>query len=66
MKGHAGRRPRAHEDASEARTHNLTQDQLAAKLFVTRQAVSRWERGEVTPGIDMMKLITTCECFSMA
>ena len=47
-------------------THNLTQDQLAAKLFVTRQAVSRWERGEVTPGIDMMKLITTCECFSMA
>ena len=39
------------------RTHNLTQDQLAAKLFVTRQAVSRWERGEVTPGIDMMKLI---------
>ena len=23
------------------RAHNLTQDQLAAKLFVTRQAVSR-------------------------
>lgn len=39
------------------RAHNLTQEQLAAKLFVTRQAVSRWERGEVTPGIDMMKLI---------
>lgn len=39
------------------RAHDLTQDQLAAKLFVTRQAVSRWERGEVTPGIDMMKLI---------
>lgn len=39
------------------RAHNLTQQQLAAKLFVTRQAVSRWERGEVTPGIDMMKLI---------
>ena len=37
--------------------HHLTQEQLAAKLFVTRQAVSRWERGEVTPGIDMMKLI---------
>ena len=66
MKGHAGKRSRAHEDASEAYAHNLTQDQLAAKLFVTRQAVSRWERGEVTPGIDMMKLITTCECFSMA
>lgn len=39
------------------RDNNLTQEQLAAKLFVTRQAVSRWERGEVTPGIDMMKLI---------
>ena len=39
------------------RAHNLTQEQLATKLFVTRQAVSRWERGEVTPGIDMMKLI---------
>ncbi len=39
------------------RAHNLTQEGLAAKLFVTRQAISRWERGEVTPGIDMMKLI---------
>ncbi len=39
------------------RAHHLTQEQLAAKLYVTRQAVSRWERGEVTPGIDMMKLI---------
>ena len=39
------------------RANNLTQEQLAAKLYVTRQAVSRWERDEVTPGIDMMKLI---------
>ena len=39
------------------RAHGLTQEDLAAKLYVTRQAVSRWERGEVTPGIDMMKLI---------
>lgn len=39
------------------RANDLTQEQLAAKLYVTRQAVSRWERGEVTPGIDMMKLI---------
>lgn len=39
------------------RSRNLTQEQLAAKLYVTRQAVSRWERGEVVPGIDMIKLI---------
>ena len=35
----------------------LTQQQLAEKLFVTRQAVSRWETGETQPGIDMAKLI---------
>ncbi len=37
----------------------LTQQALAEKLFVTRQAVSRWETGETTPGIDMTKLIAT-------
>ncbi len=36
---------------------NLTQQDVAEKLFVTRQAVSRWETGETTPGIDMCKLI---------
>lgn len=39
------------------KSRNLTQEELAAKLYVTRQAVSRWERDEVVPGIDMLKLI---------
>ena len=29
----------------------LSQDELAEKVFVTRQAVSRWENGETTPGL---------------
>ncbi len=41
------------------RDRGLTQDELAAKLYVTRQAVSRWETGETTPSIDMAKLIAT-------
>ena len=37
----------------------LTQEQLAAKVYVTRQAVSRWETGESEPGIDMRKLLAS-------
>lgn len=36
---------------------DMTQQQLADTLYVTRQAVSRWENGETAPGIDMTKLI---------
>ncbi len=39
------------------RQKDLTQQELAERLYVTRQAVSRWETGETTPGIDMMKLL---------
>ena len=32
------------------RTENgLSQDELAEKVFVARQAVSRWENGETVP-----------------
>lgn len=33
----------------------LSQDELAEKLFVTRQAVSRWENGETTPNPETLK-----------
>lgn len=38
--------------------HQLTQDELAQKLFVTRQAVSRWENGETEPGTDSLRLLS--------
>ena len=39
------------------RERNLTQEDVARRLYVTRQAVSRWETGETEPGVDMCKLI---------
>ena len=36
--------------------NGLSQDELAEKLFVTRQAVSRWENGETTPNVETLKL----------
>ncbi len=43
----------------ELRTKNgLSQDDLAKKVFVTRQAVSRWENGETVPGTETLKLLS--------
>lgn len=36
----------------------LSQDALAAKVFVTRQAVSRWETGETIPNTETLKLLS--------
>lgn len=43
----------------ELRTKNgLSQDALAEKVFVTRQAVSRWENGETVPNTETLKLLS--------
>ncbi len=34
--------------------NNLTQEEVASKLFVTRQTVSNWENGKTQPDIDML------------
>ena len=43
----------------ELRTkHGWSQDELAQKVFVTRQAVSRWENGETIPNTETLKLLS--------
>lgn len=36
----------------------LSQDELAQKVMVTRQAVSRWENGETVPNTETLKLLS--------
>ena len=36
----------------------LSQEELAEKVFVTRQAVSRWENGQTVPNTDTLKLLS--------
>ena len=36
----------------------LSQDELAEKVYVTRQAVSRWENGETIPNTETLKLLS--------
>ena len=43
----------------ELRVKNgLSQDELAEKVFVTRQAVSRWENGETVPNTETLKRLS--------
>lgn len=35
--------------------HNMTQDELADRLFVTRNAISKWENDKGIPNIDSLK-----------
>ena len=36
----------------------LSQEELAEKVYVTRQAVSRWENGETVPNTETLKLLS--------
>ena len=36
----------------------LSQEELAQKVYVTRQAVSRWETGETVPNPETLKLLS--------
>lgn len=38
--------------------NNLTQEQLAERVKVTRQAVSRWETGETQPNTETLKWLS--------
>lgn len=38
--------------------HGMSQDELAEQLFVTRQAVSRWENGETVPNTETLKRLS--------
>lgn len=38
--------------------NGMSQDELAEKVFVTRQAVSRWENGETVPNTETLKLLS--------
>ena len=41
----------------------LSQEQLAEKIGVSRQAISKWESGTATPELD--KLLALSECFGI-
>lgn len=47
----------------EREKRNMTQDQLANQLYVTRQAVSKWERGITMPDYEI--LLNLCNIFNL-
>ena len=45
-------------------TNNISQEQLAEKISVSRQSVSKWEMNQALPQID--KVLQICELFSIS
>lgn len=48
----------AHNIISLRKKHGMTQNELAERLNYSDNAVSRWERGEVTPSIETLEQIS--------
>ena len=49
-----------HEKLQELRKRkNMTQEELAQALYVSRTAISKWESGKGYPSIDSLKAIST-------
>ena len=44
--------------------NNMTQEELAEQVGVTRQAVAKWEAGESEPSLDKCKLLA--EAFNVS
>ena len=42
------------------RKNGLSQEQLAEKIGVSRQAISKWEGGHSTPELDKLKALSDC------
>lgn len=40
------------------KAHNMKQDELGKKLFISRKSVSKWETGRACPSVDMMKRLS--------
>lgn len=40
---------------------NLTQQELADMLYVTRQSISNWENGKSNPNSDILKQLNTIQ-----
>lgn len=45
------------------KANDLTQEQLAEKINVSRQAVSKWESGQSVPELD--KIVALCDLFNI-